>query len=276
MQKYTDMSYVEYGTGMPILMLHGYHVDHRLMTGCMEPIFETHPGYRRIYPDLPGMGMTPASADIHCSDQMLDAVVQFIEHIIPEGPFLVAGASYGGYMARGVVNRLSERVAGVFLICPVIYAIHADRDCPAHEVFESDPELLASIPEEEREGFAKMLVIQNRLIWERYEKEILSGVHVADSSFLDKLQKEGYAYSFDVDKLSHPYEKPTLILLGKQDFVVGYKDAHKLLEIYPHATYTILDRAGHNLFLEKPAVFEALTLEWLDRVEKSMNLVSVG
>lgn len=34
------------------------HLDHRLMSGCMEPIFTKREGWRRIYIDLPGMGVT--------------------------------------------------------------------------------------------------------------------------------------------------------------------------------------------------------------------------
>lgn len=37
-------------------MLHGYSPDHRLMAGCMEPIFNKKSNYKRVYIDLPGMG----------------------------------------------------------------------------------------------------------------------------------------------------------------------------------------------------------------------------
>ena len=51
--------YVEYGSGKPVFNIHGYEVDHRMMTGALEPIFERREGYRRIYVDLPGFGQTP-------------------------------------------------------------------------------------------------------------------------------------------------------------------------------------------------------------------------
>jgi pimeloyl-ACP methyl ester carboxylesterase len=31
--------YEMHGSGTPIVMIHGWPVDHRLMKGCMEPIF---------------------------------------------------------------------------------------------------------------------------------------------------------------------------------------------------------------------------------------------
>ena len=39
----------------------------------------------------------------------------------------------------------------------------------------------------------------------------------------------------------------------------------------PRATYATLDRAGHGVYLEQDALFRALTSEWLDRVEESVN-----
>lgn len=50
--------YETFGEGFPIVLIHGFTPDHRLMTGCMEPVFENQPGWHRIYLDLPGMGQT--------------------------------------------------------------------------------------------------------------------------------------------------------------------------------------------------------------------------
>ena len=84
--------------------------------------------------------------------------------------------------------------------------------------------------------------------------------------FLDRLDA-GPELSIDVRHLPEPFGGPTLILAGRQDASVGYLDAIDLLESYPRATLAILDRAGHGLRAEQPALFRALTNEWLDRVE---------
>ena len=79
------------GSGRPILMIHGYTVDHRLMSGCMEPVFRGRDGYRRIYVDLPGMGKTRSGKAITNSGAMLDVLLQFIDKVIPDECFLLAG-----------------------------------------------------------------------------------------------------------------------------------------------------------------------------------------
>jgi len=57
----SEIYYEIYGEGIPVLMIHGWSVDHRLMSGCLEPVFALHPTqFMRIYIDLPGMGLSKA------------------------------------------------------------------------------------------------------------------------------------------------------------------------------------------------------------------------
>ncbi|WP_342533040.1 alpha/beta hydrolase [Lysinibacillus sp. FSL R5-0849] len=108
------------GTGIPIIMLHGFTPDHRLMKGCMEPVFLEQEGWKRIYFDLPGMGKTTNYSSIQNSDEMLEVVNEFIQALIPDEPYLLVGESYGGYLARGIMRKSAERLLGAAFICPLI------------------------------------------------------------------------------------------------------------------------------------------------------------
>ena len=262
--------YEAYGSGVPIIMIHGYTLDHRSMKGCMEPLFAQRSGWQRIYFDLPGMGRTPGNEHIKSTDDMLDVVVDFIDAVIPGQSFLIAGESYGGYLSRGVVKRKFEQIAGMALICPVIVADHSQRDVPARTVIVENAALLAALDPAEAEDFGSMAVVQDEYNWERFREEVLSGVRVADEVFLQRLGQR-YGYSFDVDELSQPFTKPALMLMGRQDQVVGYRDAWRILENYPRGTFAVLDRAGHNAQIEQSQIFNALVGEWLDRVRESMK-----
>ncbi len=264
-----EINYETFGEGKPIIMLHGYYPDHRLMTGCFEPIFQDRNDYRRIYIDLPGMGKTKSEAWIKNSDIMLDIVIDFIDIIVPNENFLLVGESYGGYLARGIIYKMGNKVDGLVLLCPCIIADAKKRVNPPHIVLKKDEYLLKQIPPLDSEDFESMAVVQNEKIWKRYENEILSGVKIADDKFLSNLKKTGYEFSFDVDKIEEKYEEPTLILLGRQDSSVGYKDAWSILDNYPRATFSVLDRAGHNLQIEQEELFNSLVNEWLVRVNES-------
>lgn len=93
----------------------------------------------------------------------------------------------------------------------------------------------------------------------------MSGVEIANSSFLQNLMQNGYGFSFNVDWVSKKFDRPALILLGKQDDCVGYKDAWDILENFPRATFSIIDNAGHNLQIEQEELFNSLITEWLVR-----------
>jgi pimeloyl-ACP methyl ester carboxylesterase len=96
-----------------------------------------------------------------------------------------------------------------------------------------------------------------------------------DLQFLEQIRQkpESYAFSFEVDALPEPFPGPTLIIAGRQDGVVGYRDGWKLLENYPRATYVVFDRAGHFLE-EKEELLGSLINEWLDRVEESSRFAA--
>jgi pimeloyl-ACP methyl ester carboxylesterase len=98
-------------------------------------------------------------------------------------------------------------------------------------------------------------------------KDVMPAVQSADHTFLERLEKAS-AFSFDVDKLAEPFAGPTLILTGRQDHWCGYQDAWNIVESYPRATFAVLDRAGHALWIEQEELVTALTREWLDRVEE--------
>ncbi len=262
--------YESYGTGTPIIMLHGFGPDHRLMKGCMEPIFTWRSVWQRIYLDLPGMGRTPGKEHIKSADDILDVVIDFIDAVITGQPFLLVGESYGGYLSRGVLQRKFDQVEGMALIAPGIIADRSRRDLPPRTVIVEDPQLLASLDPTDAEEFSSMSVVQDEYNWERFRDEILSGARVGDEAFLEKIQQH-YGYSFDVDSLSRPFSGPVVILTGRQDHVVGYRDAWRILENYPRGTFAVLDRAGHNVHIEQSRIFDALIGEWLDRVQESVR-----
>ncbi|WP_429711247.1 alpha/beta fold hydrolase [Bacillus rhizoplanae] len=261
--------YEVYGSGKPIIMLHGFSPDHRLMLGCMEPVFVQKEGWKRIYIDLPGMGQTKGHESIQNSDGMLDLVIKFIDTIIPDEPFLIAGESYGGYITRGVISKRKDKVDGAAFICPLIIPDINKRQLPLHTVIYRDEKFLSQLSTEERENFSLKFVALNENNWQRYLEEIISGIKIADEAFLTKIMEQ-YAFSFNVDSQLSLYEKPSLFLLGKQDSVTGYKDAWKILDKFPRATFAVLDKAGHNLQIEQDVLFHSLINEWLNRVEENI------
>src|SRR6266487_2344426 len=116
--------YEEVGSGRPILALHGTPLDHRHMLNDLEPIFIGRQGWRRIYPDLPGMGQTKSAGWITNQDHMLDIILSFIDTVAPSEPCVVAGTAYAGDVARGVVDDRRSQVVGVRRDVPAGESVH--------------------------------------------------------------------------------------------------------------------------------------------------------
>jgi pimeloyl-ACP methyl ester carboxylesterase len=262
-----NIYYEIYGDGIPILAIHGFTPDHRLMKGCMEPIFTTRTGYQRIYFDLPGMGKTPSSSTIENSDDILLLVLGFIDSIIGKKPFLIISESYGCYIARGIIFQREMDVYGAAFICPLIQPKLSKRVLPKRIHLYKEPDFLKTLSSKDRKEFVSMTIIQNRRIWQRFKEDILTGLETADNDFLNEIFFKGYPFSFDVDEAIDFFDKPSLFLLGRQDISVGYHDAWEILEKYPRASFAILDLAGHSLQIEQETLFNALISEWLDRVQ---------
>jgi pimeloyl-ACP methyl ester carboxylesterase len=261
-----SLYYEIYGTGIPIVMIHGFGPDHRILKGCMEPIFKSKKGYQRIYFDLPGMGRTKAVNWIHNADDMLKLILDFIQNIIPEQKFLIVGESYGAYLARGLIEKKGYDIYGASFICPAIIMDRSKRILPRFHVILRDSEFLSSLSPQEKKEFEEMHVIQTKTIWERYKDEVDSGLRLADEKFLTKYYNKGYSFTFDRELINQKFEKPSLFILGRQDNAVGYHDAYNIIENYPRASFVILDKAGHNLQIEQESIFNVLVEEWLERV----------
>ena len=256
------MYYETYGSGRPMVMLPGRPSDHRVMARFMEPLFTQRQGWLRIYPDLPGTGRTPGVDRLATPDQMLDAVLAFIDTVIPGQRFVLAGLSYGGYLARGVVYRRAASIDGVLLCAPQVKADPAQAQLPPRTTLVEDPTLVAQLDP----GIANLVVVQSPRVVEAV-RTLLAEVQLADHTFQARLEAAG-PFSFDVDTVPVPFGGPTLILTARQDHLCGYQDAWDLLDNYPRATFAVLDRAGHFVNIEQDVLCRALMSEWLDRVEE--------
>jgi pimeloyl-ACP methyl ester carboxylesterase len=246
--------YEEHGCGVPLVALHGAGVDHREIESAIEAMIASA-GYRRIYPDLPGMGSS-TSDGLTCNDDVVALLADFIDDL-GEGPVLLLGHSYGAYLARGVAARRPDMVLGLALLCPL-----AERSgsVPDHDVARQDADAYNELEPGQRAGFDEYFVVRTRATARRYRDHVAPGTTLVDKAALERI----FA-GWTVDAGSGTFSAPTLIAAGRRDSVVGYTDAAELLDRYPHATLAVIEHAGHALMHERPELLAALIGDWLDR-----------
>jgi pimeloyl-ACP methyl ester carboxylesterase len=248
------LHYVEQGVGVPLVALHGAGVDHREIEAAIEAIVpDTR--YRRIYPDLPGMGLSTADG-LTSNDDVVTLLIDFIDRL-GAGPVMLLGHSYGAYLARGVAARRPDAVLGLALLCPLA---ERSRSVPVHDVVRQDADAYDELEPAHRAGFEDYFVLRTRATARRYRDRVAPGTALVDEAALGRI----FA-GWTVDVGSTVFTAPTLVVAGRRDSVVGYADATELLERYPHATLAVIEEAGHALMHERPELLAALLGDWLDR-----------
>jgi len=259
------IAYEVRGEGRPILLIHGWSADRGYMLADLEPIFGEHPGWQRIYLDLPGHGATPAPEWLSTQDEMLSIACDFIDVVLPEGSFAIAGSSYGGHIALGLIRSIPERLIGAGLLVPAVFAPDGSLDPADHRVLTEDTSIFADLAPDE-EWMRDTLVVHERWMVDEIRLHDMPAYRRADYGFLARLETH-LLPTGAAGRPGPPFDRPSLILTGRQDATVGYRAAWALLDELPRATYAVLDMAGHQLGrIERPGPFRALVGDWLERM----------
>ena len=257
------------GEGLPVLMLHGFPLDRRALRRSVDPVFEGRTGYRRIHVDLPGFGASPrvpghrrkrrdggvrAAADRRGRRRRPAPPRRRILGGVPG-----TGRDRPCVRCRSPERRCSSRWSSLAF---------ADRDLPPHRLLYEEPGVLAGAPDAHAAAIREIGTVIDGPAWSYFSAVIAPTFGAGDAEAIAAIA-HGYGFPTDVDAAAEPYEGPTLIVTGRQDSVVGYRDALTMLERFPRATYAVLDAASHNVSGERPALLAALVDDWLDRVERS-------
>ena len=258
--------YETHGEGKTLFLLPGWGGSARGMAAWLELGLQHRHGWKRIYIDPPGHGGTPAAPGITNQDQIFSIVLALIDQLTGGEQFAILGASYGGYLVRGVIFQRPSLVEGVCLLVPVVIADMPRRNVPPTIILIEEPGIAGEVTPEEIDLFNMMVIRTHTALAELRRQSDQAAASDADFRLKIKQDSHKYSLSWDVDALAEPFARPALIITARQDSVVGYQDAWKIMENYPRASFLVLDRAGH-LLEEKNGLIFTLIDEWLDRVE---------
>jgi len=256
--------YEQYGEGKPIIAIHGYRLDHRMMAACMEPVFKDTAGYKRIYVDLPGRGKTPSSPLLSNADKMVSFLIELIDNIVGGQNLLLVGESYGGYLSLGLLHEIKDRIDGVFLLCPQVFTENQRK--PPRQILNKSPEM-QQFTGADFDAFKNMAVTLTPYAFDRYKNEITPAIALSDSSYLSTFTAQ---LTCNDDLLKMCYDKPSCILTGRQDHVVGYASAYDIFENFTRCSYAVLDSTGHCLQIENPTLFNHFLSDWLSRTANTV------
>jgi len=258
------------GSGLPILVIHGWSADHRYMAADLESNFDSTSPWQRIYFDLPGHGKTIAPDWLHDQSQMFNILLQVIEQVLGTQKFAVVGNSYGGYLALGLARAIPEQLLGVALLVPDLPDDSNNRDVPPVQIIVEDAHIFTDLQDDEQ-WIPNGVVEHSQYALDQIREFDMPGYRASDDALLERLNKN-YLLPKEIRYPKTPFSQPSLIALGHQDATVGYERQLQLISEFPRATVAVVDMAGHYLGrVERPKVFNALVRDWLERVEISLK-----
>ncbi len=205
------------------------------------------PGTAVITIDLPGHGRSspPSRATIAA---YTDDVQAFME-ALALARVIVAGHSLGGAIAQELAIRRSPQVAGLVLIGTGAKL----RVSPALlEMLETDfATAVAAVPQY---AFAPDAPDSLRQAHQSRLAQNDASVVYGDFAACD---------AFDVRAQLGQINVPTLVISGSEDVMTPPKYGRYLADHIPHATFTLIENAGHMLALEQPKRVTAVIRQFL-------------
>lgn len=247
----SKINYEIRGEGKPVIFFSGFANDMTAMIKGMEPVFETKENWKRIYVDHLGVGDTEIGDDIENIEDVAETMTAFVDELMGEKSYVLGGYSFGGYLSRYILNKRFDQVDGLFLLTPLIIKEleHCEVDRSIQVVKNVD-----SIVQEEIDNLIQI--------------DLFGAMAKTNGEFQQKLYEKNPLTRIPLDEFEGTFNKPTLIITGRQDDTVGYKDAYKILDKYPRATYISMDKCGHAAQIEQKNLFNHLVSEWIFRIEE--------
>lgn len=254
------------GHGSTVVCLPMFSTTRATTAAAFAPAF-AGTGLREIYIDPPGHGNSPGAGEAD-SRTVLAVICSWLEQHL-EAPTLLAGASYGGYLAAAIARQRPALVRGLLLVCPGVRVGPDTRDLPRGEPPSTEPDWLTTAPPDLRGHLDLALGRRTATVVETVLAALTAG-GPGDDDYLDRLRSSpGYALADEDADVA--FGGPVTVMTGRQDRIVGYADQFRGMRNYPRGTYTVVDEAGHFLPFEQPELFRALSQDWLHRCATSLS-----
>ena len=118
-----QLAYERHGKGTPLVLLHGYPLDHHLWDDVVLLLKDT---FDLIIPDLRGFGESTTVDSPYTMDDLASDIVGLLDHLGIQKT-AIAGHSMGGYVALAFARLYPERMSGLGLVSSQVLADPPDR-----------------------------------------------------------------------------------------------------------------------------------------------------
>lgn len=251
-----DMSYVERGSGAPVIFVHGSLSDYRTWLPILDDFSESNRAIsvslRHYYPEKWDGREGQISLQQHADDMAV-----FIEKL-NIGPVFLIGHSRGASVAMLMASQHPQLTQGLILADPSPLASMVPEDADLQAAEKIRKELIADIMKHYREGDTEsgLRVFVNYVagsdVWDKTPDEIRNVLR--DNSWTLTSMQQDMETQFNCTNASS-ISAPVLLVTGDRS-ASRYSSMHSGLEscLSEVSKVTIAD-AGHMMFQSNPTEF---------------------
>jgi 3-oxoadipate enol-lactonase len=234
-----NIAYERRGTGVPLVLLHGYPLDHSIW----EPlVLLLENDFDLIMPDLRGFGGSDSVSKPYGMAEMAEDISLLLDRL-GIWQAAVAGHSMGGYVALACARTHPQRVTGLSLVASQVLPDVPEKKAGRYQEAE---EILKNGVREVAEGMpAKLTVSPDLQAWLR--ALILSQRPLGLAGALKAMAERP-----DSSALLPGADFPVVLIHGEADLLIPVERARRAKVAVPRAYLAEIPRVGHMPMMEAP------------------------
>jgi len=264
----TEIYYVKVGQGLPCLVMHGgLGMDHTYLHPWLDPLEDQ---LQLIYYDHRGNGRSDRPPAETLNHEQFSKDADALRYRLGYSRVAVIGHSYGGFIALEYALRYPKKISHLILLntAPAYnygaeIRANLNRKNPSPEILNA---FRSSTPSEASE-LERLFHTVLPLYFHRFNPKL------AHRLFADVIWSTSAAArnqhllpSYNVIADLKEIEIPTLILVGRDDFVCPPSQADLLHQHISGSELVIFEQSGHFPYVEEPEAFFLSVRSWLKRV----------
>ncbi|WP_169973826.1 alpha/beta fold hydrolase [Tautonia rosea] len=254
------LTFDEHGTGPAVVLLHGFPLDRSMWSSQLGMLSNHH---RVIAPDLRGHGQSPTPSGPYPMEDLAADVIETLDTVGVEPPYVVGGLSMGGYVALAMADRYPDRLRGLILL-------NTRAGADSTEAAANREVRAAAI---EREGSTESLTAMVDLLIPETSRQARPELVEHVAAMIRQTSPIGAAgvlrgMALRPDRLDvlRTLAVPVLVIAGSEDAIVPEEDAQAMAEAAPLGELIMIPGAGHLTPMETPGATDAAIRSFLDRL----------
>ncbi|HEX3049382.1 MAG TPA: alpha/beta hydrolase [Aggregatilineaceae bacterium] len=256
MQSTIKLNYEERGTGLPVLLIHGFPFDHTIWRAQIDSLSDS---YRIIAPDLRGHGQSPVPNDPYLMDIMARDLVELLDTLGIDKAVWV-GHSMGGYITMAALRDALDRILSVALVATHPLADPEDRRIQRLASAETAEQTGSSATATSMMAIAFAPQVDRKSNMAQNVFDIMA----ATSPIGIAGALRGMAQRPDSLDTLRNISVPAIVMGGTEDQIVKPDLMQQMAADMPHTRFVTIDGAGHLPMLEKPDEFSQALRRFLN------------